>query len=159
VNNFFSFEFLVLILFVSKEGKAYCCYYRCRISSRHYFRSLASLGLRIRSYAEPFLAFTCFATMALFRRLLSESYRDAALHDVLLHLPNQIPDHMPCIDSFLVMLPSLPTYTVVCNIHIRQQFSMANGIVPNTLPAKFRILSLSFVIISKTLKLFGRTGT
>jgi hypothetical protein len=57
------------------------------------------------------------------------------------------------------MLPSLPTYTVVCNIHIRQQFSMANRIFQNTLPAKFRIQSLSFVIISKTLKLSGRIGT
>ena len=66
-------------------------------------------GLCIRSSAEPFLAVTTpFARMALSRRLLSEPYLDAALHDVLLHLPSQIPDHMPCTDSFLVLLP-LPT--------------------------------------------------
>jgi hypothetical protein len=58
--------------------------------------------------AEPFLAVTTpFARMALSRRLLSEPYLDAALHDVLLHLPSQIPDHMPCTDSFLVLLPSI----------------------------------------------------
>ena len=57
-------------------------------------------------FAEPFLAVTPFARMPLSRRLLSEPYLDADLHDVLLHLPSQIPDHMPCTDSLPVSLPS-----------------------------------------------------
>ena len=44
--------------------------------------------------------------MPLSRRLLSEPYLDADLHGVLLHLLSQIPDHMPCSDSLLVLLPS-----------------------------------------------------
>jgi hypothetical protein len=68
--------------------------------------------------------------MVLSRRLLSESYLDAALHDVLLHLLSQIPDHMPCTDSFLVLLPSAQNmYSRICNIHISQQFSMRYGVV------------------------------
>ena len=42
------------------------------------------------------------------RQLLFEPYLDAVLHDVLLHLPSQIPDHMPYTDSFLVLLTLLP---------------------------------------------------
>ena len=65
--------------------------------------------------------------MAQSLQLLFEPYLDAALHDVLLHLRSQISDHMPCTDSFPVLLP-LPIYSRVCNIHIKQQFSRANAI-------------------------------
>ena len=75
--------------------------------------------------------------MALSRRLLSEPYLDVALHDVLLHLLSQILAHMPCTDSFRVLLPSTNNiYRVVCNIHIRQQFSMANEINSDALTSK-----------------------
>jgi hypothetical protein len=70
---------------------------------------------------------TPFARKGLSRRLLSEPCLDAALHDVLLRLLSQIPDHMPCTDSFPVLLPSTQNiYSIVSNIHIRQQFSMEN---------------------------------
>jgi hypothetical protein len=63
--------------------------------------------------------------------LLCEPYLDAALHDVLLHLLSQIPDHMPYTDSFLVLLLMLPSTNIIqsrlSNIHIRQQFSMVDG--------------------------------
>jgi hypothetical protein len=63
--------------------------------------------------------------------LLCEPYLDAALHDVLLHLLSQIPDHMPYTDSFLVLLLLLPSTNIIqsrlSNIHIRQQFSMVDG--------------------------------
>jgi hypothetical protein len=56
--------------------------------------------------------------VVLSRRLLYEPYLDAALHDVLLHLPSQIPDHTPYTDRFLVLLPSTNIDSRVCNIHI-----------------------------------------
>jgi|SRR5215208_7855790 hypothetical protein len=97
----------------------------------HCLISLLSPALRKRSVWRTFLSsYYPFARMmVLSRRLLSESYLDAALHDVLLHLLSQIPDHMPCTDSFRVLLPSAQnTYSRICNIHIRQQFSIENGI-------------------------------
>jgi len=64
------------------------------------------------------------------RQLLCEPYLDAALHDVLLHLLSQIPDHMPYTDILLVLLLLLPSTNIIqsrlSNIHIRQQFSMVD---------------------------------
>ena len=113
-----------LNIFLSNlSGPIYCCLSKkvkplLLSLQRHQqspcFKSLWGPGLHRRSCAKSFLAVTTpFARMALSRRLLSEPYLDAALHDVLLHLPSQISDHMPCTDSFLVLLlPPLPTYTV-----------------------------------------------
>ena len=53
---------------------------------------------------------TSFARTTQPRQLIFEPYLDVALHDVLLHLPSQIPDHMPYTDSFLVLLLPLLMY-------------------------------------------------
>lgn len=119
----------------------------------HYLISLVSPGLRKRSVWRTFLSsYYPFARMmVLSRRLLSESYLDAALHDVLLHLLSQIPDHMPCTDSFLVLLPSAQNmYSRICNIHISQQFSMKNGISSDS---SARTITLSHNVSSRRIRI------
>ena len=62
-------------------------------------------------------------------RSLSEPYLDVALHDALLHLLIQIPSHMPCTYSSLVLLSSTHNIYRVQNIHIRQQFSVKSKFI------------------------------
>jgi hypothetical protein len=57
-----------------------------------------------------------FAMMEVFRQLLCEPYPDADPHDVLLHLPSQIPDRTPYTYSFLVLL-LLPPYVNIYREH------------------------------------------
>jgi hypothetical protein len=124
--QYFSFKSLILIFCSFSKGKK-CTAIVVAASviayHIHCFRLLVGLALRRRSHmCRTFLSSpTPFARRGLSRRLLSEPCLDAALHDVLLHLLSQIPDHMPCIDSFpvLLLLPSTQNiYSRVYNIHI-----------------------------------------